>query len=250
MLDSAVKTLNLDITRCYFILATQERSPLYLTTHEISTFPFSQSTSIVLAKQHITLPDATFFSAEEQARRAKYLLAEDSQRFAVSHFLKRHVCAAYKKTSPHLLRFATQEQGKPYILAPHADVHFSISHSDAWCAVAVNTGHSIGFDIQNVFVAGDAPLESFWHPHDAIKPNNAQDMAVLWSMKEAVLKAHGCGLFFPLQELCIKATSHAQLFKATLHGKDYTIRVWLWAEGYAMALASESLQDVEIYQIL
>ncbi len=219
----------------------------------LGTSSFCADSLLFLAPQNLSVPKHAFFSSEEQQRQAKFLCAEDAQSYAVSHYLKRAVCASLCQKDPEQLCFLQDSLGKPYLQnSASVQLHFNISHSGSWCGLAVSVQAPVGFDIQSPFLPQDAPLETFVHKDDAFIPQNPQEMALLWSMKEAALKAQGIGLRVPLHSLCVQSMAHEQqgLFMASWPSGQFFVRVWQNSQGYAVAVASSLVQKNEIILVV
>jgi 4'-phosphopantetheinyl transferase len=118
---------------------------------------------------------------------------------------------------------------------------FSISHTAALVACAVTTDLAVGLDIEDPSrvrrellrrIASDAELERF--------ESQPQGLAVLWTRKEAVVKAAGASVF-DAAAVAVEAGS------ARFRGKRWYYAGGDLLEGCAMALASEQPRiDVEL----
>lgn len=118
------------------------------------------------------------------------------------------------------------EYGKPYLLE-HPGIHFSISHCDTGCLVAV-ADQPIGVDIQDIRpvsrevvcrVCSACELEEF---------DQSQDkdcvFAKMWAAKESYGKKSGMGLQYELQHDCRKK---AGVIISVDERKGYTIGLCL-----------------------
>ncbi len=227
-----------------------------LAVTSIAHTPFSPiACSLILAPRTLALPAQTFFSQEEQKRIELYLKEEDKQSFRVSRFLARQGCAALMRTSPKGIHFNQHPLGKPYILSQDGSPYFNISHSDAWCAVALHATIPLGVDIQLFFSPADIPLGRVCHPQDCLSVRTQQEMTLLWSIKEATVKASGLGLHTPLEQICIHSTAQSQLFVTTLLQQEYYVHAWVLPDNYIVTLAYAaentllSHQEVFIFQV-
>lgn len=102
--------------------------------------------------------------------------------------------------------------GKPRLPeAPH--LHFSVSHSGGWVAVAVRRGAPVGVDVEEVgsWTAAelhDLALVTLAPEERAVLSRTpaaarATAFATYWTRKEAAVKATGTGLLAPLPELVV-----------------------------------------------
>lgn len=102
--------------------------------------------------------------------------------------------------------------GKPR-LPEVPDLHFSVSHSGGWVAVAVRRGAPVGVDVEQVgsWTAAelhDLALEVLAPEEAAVLSRTAAGaraaaFATYWTRKEAAVKATGTGLLAPLPELVV-----------------------------------------------
>jgi 4'-phosphopantetheinyl transferase len=84
------------------------------------------------------------------------------------------------------------DDGKPYL--PDTDIHFSISHSFPYVAVAVSQHHTIGIDIQTkqekILKLQYKFLNEF---EQALCENDIDKITFAWCCKEAMYKKYGLG---------------------------------------------------------
>jgi 4'-phosphopantetheinyl transferase len=157
-------------------------------------------------------------------RRARLHRAADRRRSAVAAVVVRLVLGAAVGTPPARLvidrtcRECGGAHGKPR-LPDVPDVHFSVSHSAGWVAVAVRIGGPVGIDIEEVapWAAADlddvaqltlAPEERAVLVRQPL-PRRALAYTTYWTRKEAAVKATGEGLAAPLDELVVSPPSAA-----------------------------------------
>lgn len=100
-----------------------------------------------------------------------------------------------------------RKQGKPY-LPDHPQFCFSLSHSGVRAACAV-AAEEVGADIQRVVSPGRLVRERCLSPTELrwleSLPKRKQDAGFcrIWSLKEALLKAEGCGLRGRIEQLAV-----------------------------------------------
>jgi 4'-phosphopantetheinyl transferase len=150
-------------------------------------------------------------SAEERAIAARYARPELAARYLASRAHLRGVLAEYLQIDPTSLRFEKAPGGKPRLAAPCAPLFFNLSHSDTSMALAISSDREVGIDLEKIRPQIDL---------DALAKTclTESEMRILgegekggegrlerfyrfWTMKEAVLKAHGLGLSRVLREL-------------------------------------------------
>lgn len=143
-------------------------------------------------------------SVQEQVRASRFVRAEQADQYRTSHVGLRRWLGERLGVAPAALCFGQAGQsGKP-VLLPCAG-HFSFSHAGPAWAAALRPASSgpVGIDIEclDAFTAADpgfarlvlSPAERLaWRTLDAACA--ARALARVWTRKEAVLKAIGCGL--------------------------------------------------------
>jgi 4'-phosphopantetheinyl transferase len=151
-------------------------------------------------------------------RRSRLRTTEDRQRATAGTALARVVLGAHAGRPGERLRI---DRACPRCGAPHGkprlpevpDLHFSVSHSGGWIAVAVRRGAPVGVDVEQVgpWTAAelhDLALVTLAPEERAVLSRTpaaarAAAFATYWTRKEAVLKATGTGLLAPLPELVV-----------------------------------------------
>ena len=122
----------------------------------------------------------------------------------------------------HCRRCGGDDHGKPYVIAPRRDdgapIQVSLSRAGGLVAVAVTSGPPIGFDIEDPSAIAHAPIDAAaLHPAEQAAllatPESERDgiRALLWSAKEAVLKATGWGLVIDPTALELAIAADGQL---------------------------------------
>jgi 4'-phosphopantetheinyl transferase len=148
-------------------------------------------------------------SREEQARRDRFVFAEDRRAFAAAHALLRTALSRHGAAPPGDWRLETTAHGKPFLPPPqagHPPLHFNLSHTRAAAVCAVATGADLGVDIQECAPAvdGGQVADRFFTAAErqmlASCPVAEREVrfAELWALKEAYVKGVGLGLRLPL----------------------------------------------------
>jgi 4'-phosphopantetheinyl transferase len=93
------------------------------------------------------------------------------------------------------LEFAVREKGKPY-LASATHVRFNLAHSREMALVAVALDVEVGVDIEHVRKLPEyAAIAQRYFPPGTPAPSSMRDFFRRWTRYEALLKAHGAGLY-------------------------------------------------------
>lgn len=149
---------------------------------------------------------------EENRRAARFVHAEDRQAYLAAHGLLRQALDEY---APGLGAepFAEGEYGKPYLAGDSPDVRFNLSHCRTRVCCAVSVGADCGIDVEPLNRQCSAALERatltirerrlLLGRHGALR---AEQFLRVWTAKEAVIKALGTGLSFPLDALELQLT--------------------------------------------
>lgn len=142
-------------------------------------------------------------SADEMARCARLRRPEDRERFLAAHGLKRRILGDLLNARPEALRFACGKDGKPR-LEP-LDLHFNLSHSGNWVALAISMQFAVGVDVERADRVRLEELRSrIEHPSEHLLPvpdSIGAGLLTRWTLKEAITKASGRGLRQPFQQL-------------------------------------------------
>ena len=182
--------------------------------------------------------------AEERARASAFRSPEQRESFTASHALVRTALSTYGACAPADWRFGLSPEGRPLLLGD-SGLRFSLTHSGTWAAVAIGAGQAIGLDIEPVRPERDAlPLaRRFFGAEETerlggLPPGERPaGFARLWTVKEAVLKARGCGLTEPLRSVEVDLDPSGQLVRVEAPGGPWAVRSWLPEPGWCAALA-------------
>jgi 4'-phosphopantetheinyl transferase len=147
-------------------------------------------------------------SSDELERMAKFRFEEHRRDFLFARSRLRVVLGAYLDAAPERLRFSYSEHGKPGLASPFSqtNLQFNLSHTSGALLLAVCRGQPIGADIERVredLDLGEIAARFFSEGERrslmALSENVRQEAFFrCWTRKEALLKARGDGLSFPL----------------------------------------------------
>jgi 4'-phosphopantetheinyl transferase len=131
-------------------------------------------------------------TAGEAARAARFATEELGRRYLAAHGALRAILG---KFTPARLEFALLEKGKPYLpLSP--EVRFNLSHSHERALIAVALDIDVGVDIERIRpIANYAAVADRFFPPGEEQPSSEVDFFRRWTRVEALLKAHGVGLY-------------------------------------------------------
>lgn len=104
--------------------------------------------------------------------------------------------------------------------------HFSISHSQNVVCVAISN-NAVGVDVENLaHFSNKSPVRLLeriaTQSEQSVEPT-LQNVAELWSKKEAIFKAQGCGSFVPNSICSLQTPTHT--FNLQLQGQQHVVSV-------------------------
>ena len=194
-------------------------------------------------------------SDDERARQRSFVSPELRRRFLAARAGLRTLLGRHLDRDPRSLAFATNEFGKPR-LAGDGQVHFNLSHCEERAVLTISNAE-IGIDLER-----ERPIEyvdlarRYFHPNEVAAITASRDEAeqrraffLVWTLKEAVVKALGTGLSTPLDSFEVAIGASRPRLAAAPEGAPQTW--WLhaaMADGYCCALAVPGVGDVELIQ--
>jgi 4'-phosphopantetheinyl transferase len=193
-------------------------------------------------------------SPNERQRADRFVFARDRIHHTVAHAVLRHLLGLYCGVAPESLGFPAAAAGKPSLSIPGAaapTLHFNLTHSDDRALIGVSDGRELGIDLEkirsNIETLDISRHYFFGSEREAIEdtPFVMRDSTFFryWVAKEAVLKAQGVGLGFPLDQFRVEFLPGAQtarietLDPARLEG-DWTVRMLPCEAGWQGAVAA------------
>jgi 4'-phosphopantetheinyl transferase len=176
--------------------------------------PARNTVELVFVSINVTLSDlaallAVLTSAEAD-RAARFHHDADRRRSIVGRAVLRHLLSRHFAVEPQAFRFELRENGKPFL--PQSDIHFNVSHSGEIVAIAL-AGNEVGVDIEAKHRIPQiaAIAARFFSKEEAERVRAATDATAeffrIWTMKEAVVKAVGQGLGFPLDRFTVPSSA-------------------------------------------
>lgn len=134
---------------------------------------------------------------------------------------------------------------RPYL---NDDIDFNISHSGEYVLCAIGQGVRLGVDVEKIRTVNFDDFKSTMTPEEWYGiSSDAQPMRAFfkyWSIKESVVKANGCGLSVPLQNIRINGST------AECFGEKWYLNHFLKDENYSTAIAcNKDIGEIEIQLI-
>lgn len=148
-------------------------------------------------------------SPDELDRLRRLRFAADQQAFLRRRAVRRGLLAAYLKVDPGSIRFSASAFGKPAVVGQEfaQGLRFNCTHSVGTAVIAVSRGLELGVDVESRRSEVGDLLDLVLTPAERVEfgllaPSlRYRTFFELWTCKEAVLKAAGLGLSYPLCQL-------------------------------------------------
>lgn len=178
-------------------------------------------------------------SADERARKARFLFAKDQRRYLVTRALVRTVLSRYAAVRPQDWAFRAGPHGRPAISAPWPApaLEFNVSHSADLVILGITSGRALGIDAESTEArAADIDgLDRYFAPEESAAllslPPHARRRRFfeLWTLKESYIKARGMGLAIALDAFRFELTGERELMLHMTPGLDDSPARWrLW----------------------
>jgi 4'-phosphopantetheinyl transferase len=182
-------------------------------------------------------------SAAERERMERFRFERDRLSYLAAHGLARFALSACAPgIAPQDWQFAYGERGKPEIIG--APLRFNISHTHGLAGCVVTRDIDCGIDVETTHrragiqrLAGRvlSPAERAalnGAPHD----EQPRLFFTFWTLKEAYVKARGCGISIPLD----RCSFDADLALADDDPRDWQFERWAATDQHLVAVALRS----------
>jgi 4'-phosphopantetheinyl transferase len=131
-------------------------------------------------------------TAAEAAHAARLATPPLRRRYLRAHAALRDILGSVTAAP---LEFALREKGKPY-LASAPEIRFNLAHSREVALVAVALDVEVGVDVERVRPLREyAAIAQRYFPEGNTAPTSVREFFRHWTRFEALLKAHGAGLY-------------------------------------------------------
>lgn len=208
-------------------------------------------------------------STDEQTRAARFRLARVRQYFITARARLRMILSTYLEIDPAAVRFVYDKLGKPSLdSSTHGNgLFFNLTHSGELAVVAVTSDCEVGIDVERLRPVRHAEgiARRFFHHDEAadvLACRGQERMGAFfrcWTRKEAVVKAVGKGLQFPLDQFRVPVQSDTPEWLSLPQNSLQTAglpvgRVWLQAfvpcDNYVGAVATLGVKRVSVFRSL
>lgn len=155
----------------------------------------------------------TWLSEDEQERAHRLVSEQHRRRYIVAHAGLRQLLGCYLGSSAESIVMERTPAGKPF-LRDWPSICFNLSHSHGRALVAITKERDVGVDLEQVRPSVDVVglAKRFLSAQDQIFIQSGNSTGLherflkAWVAREAVFKAAGTGLTFPLKDDHIELT--------------------------------------------
>jgi len=204
---------------------------------------------LILDLDDTKLTDASSLLSDiEQARATRLLSDRHRQHYIAAHAGLRWILGRYVGNSPEKLTIQKTSAGKPF-LQDSPSIRFNLTHSHGRALVAIAKGQDVGIDLEQVRPEVDvvALAKRFLSDRDQafIEAGDCTGLherfLKAWVAREAVFKAAGTGLTFPLKNDHVKLAEDGRTGHVVLgHTQESTpVRFLPLETGWIGAVSSE-----------
>jgi 4'-phosphopantetheinyl transferase len=181
-----------------------------ITTHRDDV----QVWGILLEVTDSELPRAASLLSRDERERAERLISEGHRRqFIAAHAMLRTILSRYCGASPEQLAIRRTSDGKPF-LSECPSIRFNLTHSHGRALIAVARDREVGVDLEQVRRDADVVrlAKRFLSEKDLAfiergdPAQRHERFLQTWVAREAVFKADGRGMTFPLHRDYVELT--------------------------------------------
>ena len=183
-------------------------SEIAIHCHEVQVW------GIVLDVAHSELPRAASILSHDERERGERLISEEHRRRSMAaHAMLRVILSRYCGASPEQLAIRRTSDGKP-VLSDYPSIQFNLTHSHGRALIAVARDREVGVDLEQVRREVDVVrlAKRFLSERDLTLIEHGdpaqrhERFLKTWVAREAVFKADGRGITFPLHRDYLELT--------------------------------------------
>jgi len=142
--------------------------------------------------------------AEERATYERYKVDFKKIEFLVGRCLAKMALGQFLQMQPGDISFSKNKYGKLFLKNSSSSLYFNLSHTDEMVVCAVSADSEVGIDVEKTFADRCEVMKHVYVPKEIEWVNTQRDknaklnaFYVLWTRKEAVMKAVGKGFSLP-----------------------------------------------------
>ncbi len=200
-----------------------------------------------------------FISCDEQIRADKFRFDKNRETYLACHALLRLVLAQCLNVSPLEISYQNGINNKPGLVGD--PIYFNVTHTKEAFAFAISRDFYVGIDLEDVnqFIDIHNIIESFFSKKEREYILNQQTETknrffLLWTRKEALLKALGTGIINNLtqievseQENFINKKSFDNLVSDSAFNEHFIYSKKLW--NYYLSIATPHKATINFYHM-
>jgi 4'-phosphopantetheinyl transferase len=190
-------------------------------------------------------------SEEERQRANRFRSPEHRRAFILGRGVLRDLLYRYTGIEPGQIRFKYNLAGKPFLASEEdaPEIHFNVSHAGQLVLFAFSWDCPVGIDVECIrpMEEMDQVAERSFSAQEYRKFQRIREPARLkafyhcWTRKEALVKATGEGLSFPLSDIEVSFEPDEPVELLSIHGSPERAGHWTMhdlkaQDGYAAAL--------------
>jgi 4'-phosphopantetheinyl transferase len=175
--------------------------------------------------------DERLLDQAETARAARFHFEVDRTTYVGAHALVRQALSRHGAGQPGAIRFRSGPHGRPELEDARSGLNFSLSHTRALTACAVTRHAEVGVDVEQCRERAYAELATACLTKEELvawqslpEHERADRFVLIWTLKEAYVKALGLGLSMPVQSFAVRVLPEG---RAVLESVDVqTVAEW------------------------
>ncbi len=201
-----------------------------------------------------------FLSEDERARADSFFQKCHRENFILMRGALRKIIGMYLVRNPSDIEFSYNEYGKPSLKKGQGSLYFNVSHSGDLGLCVICKDGEVGIDIEKILEIDnfESIAAEFFSPNEyailkrALPVHKLATFYQIWTRKEAIVKAIGRGLSYPLKSF--DAISGGGLVVIDSVAQDAPIRLNLMEleikDGYLAAIAyGKHPKETQLYRL-
>jgi 4'-phosphopantetheinyl transferase len=174
-----------------------------------------------LARDERLLDDA------EKARAARFHFEVDRTTYVAAHALVREALSRHGAGQPGSVRFRRGPHGRPELEDARSGLNFSLSHTRSLTACGVTRDAELGVDVEQCRERPYAELAAACLTKEELlawqslpEHERADRFVLIWTLKEAYVKALGLGLSMPVQSFAVRVLPEGRAVLESVAGQS------------------------------
>lgn len=191
-------------------------------------------------------------SDQERGQSRKFFNNPLRDNYILSHGILRSLLSCYVSKRSQDINFLANQYGKPFLANNKNKIQFNMSHSKEYAAYIIALENQVGIDIEweDKDVNIEEITELVLSPTERIHFNRLNEREKvhnfyeIWTKKEAIIKAIGQGLSYPIKMIdTIGSALNSNFYYVSSDNKPYYYSKLGNLDGYVGAIASASKQS-------